>query len=184
MEAGAEPSSTAARQLYGAMNWLRVQVLIAHQPPCATSFLRFVLQGWASETLPPQGQPPSPQNMEPLLDTIIRHVGSPDVSVDTPFAMSVAMIERDAFIGRVATGKQNKFQQLCVLHGVCCLRPGGLLAPSTLPWTSLEGCSLSSGSEHAMLSQTVHRLLVLQNTVSTDDLSAPACGASHQLCKS
>lgn len=42
--------------------------------------------------------------MAPLLDVILNHVPPPPVSVQDPFAMCVAMIERDAFVGRVATG--------------------------------------------------------------------------------
>lgn len=42
--------------------------------------------------------------MAPLLDVILAHVPPPQVSLQEPFAMCVAMIERDPFVGRVATG--------------------------------------------------------------------------------
>jgi hypothetical protein len=42
--------------------------------------------------------------MAPLLDVILAHVPPPQVSLEQPFAMCVAMIERDPFVGRVATG--------------------------------------------------------------------------------
>jgi GTP-binding protein len=42
--------------------------------------------------------------MQPLLDVLLRHVPPPAVSVDAPFSMCVAMIERDPFVGRIATG--------------------------------------------------------------------------------
>jgi hypothetical protein len=42
--------------------------------------------------------------MAPLLDVILAHVPPPQVSLQQPFAMCVAMIERDPFVGRVATG--------------------------------------------------------------------------------
>lgn len=42
--------------------------------------------------------------MSPLLDVILSYVSAPKVAVQDPFAMCVAMIERDPFVGRVATG--------------------------------------------------------------------------------
>ncbi|WIA29502.1 hypothetical protein OEZ86_012003 [Tetradesmus obliquus] len=62
-------------------------------------------QGWASLTLPPLGNPPEGASMAPLLDVILAHVPPPQVSLQEPFAMCVAMIERDPFVGRVATGR-------------------------------------------------------------------------------
>lgn len=74
-------------------------------------------QGWASLTLPPTGEAPSPANMEPLLDLILKHVEPPRVDVDAPFVMCVAMIERDPYIGRIATGEMR--YQMHVPHVTC-----------------------------------------------------------------
>ena len=64
-----------------------------------------VLQGWAS-TEPPSHEPSStPRSVAPLLDAIVRHMAPPKGSLEDPFAMMVAMVERDAFLGRVATGR-------------------------------------------------------------------------------
>ena len=43
--------------------------------------------------------------MGPLLDAIIAHVPAPLGNVAAPFAMLVAMVEADPFLGRVATGR-------------------------------------------------------------------------------
>lgn len=42
--------------------------------------------------------------MQPLLDVLLQHVPPPAAPMDQPFSMCVAMIERDPFVGRVATG--------------------------------------------------------------------------------
>jgi GTP-binding protein len=62
------------------------------------------MQGWASTTLPPLDGPPPSTGMQPLLDVLLQHVPPPNVSPDEAFAMCVAMIERDPFVGRIATG--------------------------------------------------------------------------------
>ncbi|GIL70939.1 hypothetical protein Vretifemale_1598 [Volvox reticuliferus] len=79
-------------------------------------------QGWASRTLPigPEGEVRVPdvredaaarglrqEGMAPLLDTIVAHVPAPGTAADLegPFAMRVAMIERDPYIGRISTGR-------------------------------------------------------------------------------
>ena len=46
-----------------------------------------------------------PVGMQPLLETLVAHVPAPDVKVDDPFRLCVAMIERDPFVGRLATGE-------------------------------------------------------------------------------
>ncbi|KAI8473301.1 MAG: elongation factor-like protein [Monoraphidium minutum] len=61
--------------------------------------------GWASTTLPPPGAPPPDCGMAPLLDAIIGHVPPPQADAAAPFAMCVAMIERDPYVGRLATGR-------------------------------------------------------------------------------
>jgi GTP-binding protein len=43
--------------------------------------------------------------MGPLLDAILTHVPPPKVDAAAPFAMCVAMIERDPYVGRLATGR-------------------------------------------------------------------------------
>ncbi|PNW74376.1 hypothetical protein CHLRE_13g606000v5 [Chlamydomonas reinhardtii] len=65
-------------------------------------------QGWASRTLPPGGAaPPGDAGMRPLLETIAAHVPPPATAamVGEPFAMGVTWIERDPYIGRIATGR-------------------------------------------------------------------------------
>ncbi len=57
--------------------------------------------------------------MAPLLDVLLQHVPPPRVAVDDPFAMCVAMIERDAFVGRVATGAGIMLHSMC--HAAACL---------------------------------------------------------------
>lgn len=69
-----------------------------------TVFFLHCTQGWASLTLPPLGSPAPETGMGPLLDVILDHVPPPRVSVEEPFSMCVAMIERDPFVGRIATG--------------------------------------------------------------------------------
>lgn len=61
-------------------------------------------QGWASTTLPPLDGPPPSTGMQPLLDVLLQHVPAPRACPDEAFAMCVAMIERDPFVGRIATG--------------------------------------------------------------------------------
>jgi GTP-binding protein len=43
--------------------------------------------------------------MQPLLDTLVAHVPPPAADPQQPFAVCVAMIERDPFVGRLATGE-------------------------------------------------------------------------------
>jgi GTP-binding protein len=43
--------------------------------------------------------------MAPLLDAIIQHVPPPRVDPTAAFSMCVAMIERDPYVGRLATGR-------------------------------------------------------------------------------
>lgn len=72
------------------------------------------MQGWASTTLPPLDGPPPSTGMQPLLDVILQHVPPPQASPEEAFAMCVAMIERDPFVGRIATGTSAAAAQ-----GVC-----------------------------------------------------------------
>lgn len=62
-------------------------------------------QGWAATSLPPPGQPPDPPSLTPLLDVILTHVPPPPVDRSAPFSMLVAMLARDPFVGRLATGR-------------------------------------------------------------------------------
>jgi GTP-binding protein len=66
-----------------------------------------VLQGWASTSLPPLDAPPPSTGMQPLLDVLLGQVPPPDVSLESPFSLCVAMIERDPFVGRIATGRAS-----------------------------------------------------------------------------
>jgi len=52
--------------------------------------------------------------MEPLLDAILEHVPPPAGDPAAPLALLVAMVERDAFLGPIATGR--------IAHGTA--RPG------------------------------------------------------------
>ena len=63
------------------------------------------LQGWAATALPEPGQPPEGASVAPLLDTIARSVPPPSGDPAAPFALLVAMVEHDAFLGPVATGR-------------------------------------------------------------------------------
>ena len=56
--------------------------------------------GWASKTLDGPRE-----NMGDLLDAIVETVPSPNVLARSEFSMVVTMIEGDAFVGRVCTGK-------------------------------------------------------------------------------
>lgn len=43
--------------------------------------------------------------MAPLLDAIVEHVPPPAGDPAAPFAMLVAMVEHDSFLGSIATGR-------------------------------------------------------------------------------
>jgi GTP-binding protein len=45
--------------------------------------------------------------MSPLLDTLVQHIPAPKPHLEEPFAFCVAMIERDPFVGRIATGEEG-----------------------------------------------------------------------------
>jgi len=62
-------------------------------------------QGWAATTLPAPGAPPPTTGMDPLLDAILSHVPAPTVDPAAAFQMCVAMIEKDPYVGRLATGR-------------------------------------------------------------------------------
>jgi GTP-binding protein len=64
--------------------------------------------GWAARELPPGGEAPEGASMRPLLDTILSHVPPPTADAAAPFALCVAMIERDPYIGRIATGARAR----------------------------------------------------------------------------
>ncbi len=57
-------------------------------------------EGWAAT------EPDGPKtDMAPLFDLIVDHVPAPTVDVDGGFAMLATTLERDAFLGRVLTGR-------------------------------------------------------------------------------
>jgi GTP-binding protein len=57
-------------------------------------------QGWADATLD------GPRHdLSALFELVVRHVPSPRVSPDSPFAMLAAILEADPFLGRVLTGR-------------------------------------------------------------------------------
>ena len=68
-------------------------------------FSRMGGQGWASTSLPPPGQRPADASVAPLLDAIVARVPPPAGDPASPFALLVAMVEHDAFLGPVATGR-------------------------------------------------------------------------------
>jgi GTP-binding protein len=57
-------------------------------------------EGWA--TLDPSQ---SSDSVEPLLDTVLKHVPGPDVDPNGPFQMMVTSIEWSEYVGRIATGR-------------------------------------------------------------------------------
>lgn len=58
-------------------------------------------EGWAVRKVGDQRQ-----GMAPLLDTIIEHVPPPTALANTPhFAMLVTIIQKEAFLGRLVTGR-------------------------------------------------------------------------------
>ncbi|KAL9241148.1 hypothetical protein vseg_015290 [Gypsophila vaccaria] len=61
-------------------------------------------EGWCSlnYTKSPSAEA---KNMSDLLDTIVRHVKPPAVSLDAPFQMLVSMMEKDSYLGRILTGR-------------------------------------------------------------------------------
>ncbi len=56
--------------------------------------------GWAAESLDAPRE-----NLNPLLDLILRHVPAPKIDGDAPFAMLATMLDRDPYLGRVLTGR-------------------------------------------------------------------------------
>jgi hypothetical protein len=62
-------------------------------------------QGWAATALPEPGQRPGGASVAPLLDAIAERVPPPSGDPSAPFALLVAMVEHDAFLGPVATGR-------------------------------------------------------------------------------
>lgn len=62
------------------------------------------LQGWATTSYPVNGKPEG-ASVAPLLDAIVQHVPPPAGDTAAPFAMLVAMVEHDAFLGPIATGR-------------------------------------------------------------------------------
>ena len=77
--------------------------------------------------------------MEPLLETIVRHVPPPEDRTADAFAMLVAMVEHDSFLGRVATGRVAAGQakagdRVRVLH-----HSGPALAPPCTTLGTLDG---------------------------------------------
>ena len=62
-------------------------------------------QGWAATALPEPGQRPEGASVAPLLDAIAARVPPPGGDPSAPFALLVAMVEHDAFLGPVATGR-------------------------------------------------------------------------------
>ena len=57
-------------------------------------------QGWAAESLEAERK-----DLAPLFDLIVRHVPSPTVDTDGPFAMLATTLEYDNYLGRVLTGR-------------------------------------------------------------------------------
>jgi GTP-binding protein len=47
-------------------------------------------------------------NMEPLFDTIIKHVKAPSGELDAPFQMLVSTIDANEYVGRIAIGKVER----------------------------------------------------------------------------
>lgn len=103
-------------------------------------------QGWAATALPEPGQRPEGASVAPLLDAIAARVPPPGGDPSAPFALLVAMVEHDAFLGPVATGRVAAGTaavgaRVRVLHHAGA-RPGRKQSPSctaaVYSWT--EGC--------------------------------------------
>eukprot|EP00850_Spirogloea_muscicola_P000665 SM000002S05745 [mRNA] locus=s2:1926824:1930958:- [translate_table: standard] len=73
-------------------------------------------EGWASQELPPVGPlgleeqqraacKSQGKSMRPLLQAIVDHVPAPIVDLDAPFRLLVSMVQRDAYLGRLLTGR-------------------------------------------------------------------------------
>ncbi len=56
--------------------------------------------GWAADSL--EG---ARENLDPLFEKIVSHVPAPDVDPDASFAMLASILEYDAFLGRILTGR-------------------------------------------------------------------------------
>ncbi|MAR56040.1 MAG: translational GTPase TypA [Rickettsiales bacterium] len=56
--------------------------------------------GWCTASLDDERK-----DLTPLLELIMRHVPSPDVDHDAPFAMLATLLESDPFLGRILTGR-------------------------------------------------------------------------------
>jgi GTP-binding protein len=67
--------------------------------------IALMAQGWASKSLPEAGQRPEGASVAPLLDAIVTNVPPPAGDPAAPFALLVAMVEHDSFVGPVATGR-------------------------------------------------------------------------------
>jgi GTP-binding protein len=76
-------------------------------------------QGWAAESLEAERT-----DLSPLFDLVVRHVPSPTVDTDGPFAMLATTLEYDNYLGRVLTGRieSGKAQ---INMAVKSLRPDG-----------------------------------------------------------
>ena len=62
------------------------------------------VQGWACSQFPAGGKP-ADASLAPLLDAIVAHVPPPAGDPASDFKMLVTMLEADAFVGRIATGR-------------------------------------------------------------------------------
>ena len=62
------------------------------------------VQGWACRQFPASGKP-ADASLAPLLDAIVAHVPPPAGDPAGEFKMLVTMLEADAFVGRIATGR-------------------------------------------------------------------------------
>ncbi len=56
--------------------------------------------GWAVEKMGDE-----PKDLSPLFDLIIKHVAAPKVDVTAPFTMLATLLEANAFLGRMLTGR-------------------------------------------------------------------------------
>ncbi len=65
-------------------------------------------------------------NLEALLDTVVRHVPPPVADADQPFQMQVTMLEYDSFVGRIATGRVFR-GRLRKSEGMAYISPDGTI---------------------------------------------------------
>ena len=97
---------------------------------------------------------PDGASVAPLLDAIVEHVPPPAGDTAAPFAMLVAMVEHDAFLGPIATGRvaagtARVGDHVRVLHHTGELPPSAAVQCSLPTPTLLDGLLSKAGTSKA-----------------------------------